>query len=850
MRKISLIILMALAICLNPSLAQKKSPPKKTATKPKTTSSKPAQKKPGSDKNTVTLKAGTIPATKIDTFKQQVTPLVNFFVSTLNFLADPRNPVNEKQTVITQSYLKFCWDPEVQVEDDLDETRLVPLYKDMPAYLTDVSFFFKSARFNYTVQDVSVLSNEQGLTYFRVTANRNLKGITINGDSVNSNKVRYVEINYDETKQQLKIVSVYTTKLNEKDDMRNWWNGLSQSWKDVLSAGMMLEGTTSMAQIESFNDSLAIIGGQKTPIMGSEFYQFLGQIMHLSKVNISGNNSISDLEPLGKISALKEVNLSGTPVSDLMPLRNLNNLEVLDISGTPVISLEPLRFCTHIRELKLKGTAISDLSVIPTFTSLNTLDISGSRVATLDNIRDLTGIRDLRLSRTTVKDLTPLAEMTAIALLNISSTNVVSLEPLSKMTSLNILLADSTGIGNLVPLDNLSALQKVYCDYSKITQAEALNFLKKHPGTSLVYKSAELTRWWAGINTEWQNLFNFYLPISNPPTSEQLHKLILLDSINITGRMSVTSLEPLSQLILLRNLQCQSAGIASFDPLQGLTELKVINASNTKITGVSPLKGLLQLETLYLDNCAVADLSPLYGLEKLLFIYADNSKVGIEEANKFFNKNSGCMLVFQTYENNRWWTGISQPWKDVMLRQLAMKNTPDKVQLQQIANLDSLWISENFQISDLVPVLHLTRLNTLQFSGTGVSKLDPVTQMVQLRKIRCPKNPISDLTPVTGLSNLKEIDFSNTQVEELVPLQNMMNLEVLKFSGTPVKNLKYIVKLTNLRVVEFYNTRVSSLDALQGMSQLQSLKIFNSKVSAKKVEAFKAAHPRCEVVYY
>ena len=76
---------------------------------------------------------------------QQSSQLVKFFEGTLNFLADKSNPVKEKKTIITESYLKYFWDAKVQVEDDLDENRKVTLYKDIPAYLTDVDFFFKKA---------------------------------------------------------------------------------------------------------------------------------------------------------------------------------------------------------------------------------------------------------------------------------------------------------------------------------------------------------------------------------------------------------------------------------------------------------------------------------------------------------------------------------------------------------------------------------------------------------------------------------------------------------------------------------------------------------------------------------
>jgi Leucine-rich repeat (LRR) protein len=856
MRKIFILLFLAVFVGSIPVLAQKKTTTtKSTQKKPASGSQKKtgtAPKKTGSAGKTVEVKskAGMIEANKIDTFKLQVIPLVKFFESSLNFLADPRNAVNEKQTILSQSYLKWCWDEEVQIEDDLDENRLVPLYKDMPAYLSDVSFFFKSAKFNYSVQDVSVEAGQDGLTYFRVTANRNLRGLNLNSDSVNSNKVRYIEMNFDSVKQQMKIVSVYTTKLNERDDMRNWWNGLSHDWKVVLAGDMKLEGSMPMAQIDSFNDSVAMIGGQRTAIMGSEFYKFLGQIVHASRVDLSGNTAIQNLEPLNKLSDLKQVNVSGTGVSDLMPLRNLNKLEILDISNTGISKLDPLRYCILINQLRIKGTPISDLSVVPAFQTLSTLDISGTKVNSLEVLRDMTTVKDLRINHTSVNDLAPIASLVNLEMLNISSTPVDNLDALKNLSKLSILICDSTGISSLAPLDDLTGLQRVYCNNTRIKQTEALGFLKKHPHASLVYASKELAAWWKGLTPDWQNLFNFYLKLDNQPTTEQLHQVALLDSINITGRMAVTSLAPLAKLILLRNLQCQSTGITSLDPLKDLTELKVLNASNTKVSALLPLSGVAALEMLNVDNTQVADLSPLYGLTNLKFVFADNTPVDLKEADRFADKNQGCLLIFQTFENTEWWKGLSQPWKDVFLQEANLKGTPDKIGLQQVAGLSKVTIVENFQISDLTPLLQLTRLTELQFSGTTVAKLDPVSKMPRLQILRFSKNPIIDLTPVTGLPNLTELDFSNTQVEDIDALQNMMQLEVLKFSGTQVKNLKYLQKLVNLKVIEFYNTRVGNVDVLDGMGKLESIKMFNTKVSAKRVEKLRQVHPKCEIVYY
>jgi len=841
MRKICILLLLGLLIETTPSWAQKKTTPQKKIPPKKTTTQSSSQSK---------QKGGAIPVDQIETYRQQATSLIKFFESTLNFLGDKQNPVKEKQIVVTESYLKFCWDPEVQVEDDLDLNRLVPLFKDMPAYLSDVDFFFKRVKFLYTIQDISVQTSESGQTYFRVTSNRNLAGVTINGDSVNSNMVRYIEINYDDSKQQLKIVSVYTTKLDEKSDLRKWWNSLSDGWKSILGKDLFADDNLPMTQIESFNDTAAISAGQKVMIDGNRFYRNLSQITNLTELNLSGNVNISDLEPISKLTNLKEINLSGTPVSDLMPLRNTNNLQVLDISGTSVNNLDPLRYCTHLRELRLKETQISDISILSLFPAIEVLDISKTLVTSVDPIRELTLIRDLRLSQTKISDLGPISNLTSVEYLNISGMPVQNLDPLKNMTALKLLLCDNTRISNLSALDNITGLQKVYCDNTLIDQEKATLFLQKHPSTTLVYESDELTRWWSGLSPDWKKIFNLYGSLDNPPTKEQLHLLILVDSININGRTSINTLVPLSQLRLLRNLQCSSTSVDNLDPLKTLADLTVINASNTRVANLQPLAGLKKLEVINFDNTQVGQLDPLVSLKNLNFIFADNTEVNLEEANQFIDQNPECMLIFQTFENSSWWNTLDQHWKDIFLKQFDLKGVPNKIQFQKIANLEILTITENTQINDLTPVQHLSRLKELQFSGTTVSKLDPLSKIVKLQALRCQKSPIVDLTPVNGLPKLKELDFSNTQVEELEPIQNMIQLEILKFSGTPVKNLKYIQKLVYLKTLEFYNTRVSNLDVLENMRNLESLKIFNTKVSEKKVDKFKLAHPRCEVVYY
>jgi len=811
------------------------------------TATVPQKKGKPIDKNA--SKAGALPAGQDSALRAQATGLVKFFESTLNFLADKKNTVQDKQVIINESYLKFFWDSEVQIEDDLDSHQ-VPMYKDVQSYLTDVDFFFKQAKFTYNMQDISVMTNELGNSFFKITCNRNITGTNLNDVSVNNNQVRYIEINYDESKQQLKIVSIYTTKLNEKDDMRYWWNMLSQGWQQRLGKDIQLGGGIALSQVSSYNDTAAMIGGQKSVIDQAAYYTGLTRIIGMKKIDLSGDVMISDLSPFSKMSALEEVNLKGTPVSDLMPLRNLNNLRVLNISNTAVSSLEPLHYCTHITELNIRGTGIPDLGLLVNFPSLQDLDLSNTKISSLAPISSLDSIDDLRLSYTQVSDLSPVAGLVNIELLSISSTRVKSLDPLKNLTKLRIFQADSTGISSLVPLDNLPVLQKLYCDYTSLPKQEAISFMIKHPHASLVFESAELAKWWSGMNTDWQNILGHFTELSNPPSKEQLHKLILVDSLNIVGRMNIKSLEPAAMLSLLRVLYASSTGVTDLGPLKNLGSLEILYLNNTSVSSLQPLGTLANLKVISIENTQVADLSPLYGMANLVYVYADNSLVVLKEANKFFDKVPGCLLVFQTFENNNWWKGLSKPWQEVFIAAGALKGQPDKLQLQQIANLDELSFAENFSISELTPVQKLSRLEKLSFTGTTVNSLEPLKSMTTIISLHCGKNPITDLTPIAGLPKLTDLDFSNSQVEELESIQNMIQLESLKFSGTPVKRLKYIMNLKNLKVLELYNTKVSSVDELENMRKLESLKIFNTKISAKKVEKFKMTHSKCEVVFY
>lgn len=56
--------------------------------------------------------------------------------------------------------------------------------------------------------------------------------------------------------------------------------------------------------------------------------------------------------------------------------------------------------------------------------------------------------------------------------------------------------------------------------------------------------------------------------------------------------------------------------------------------------------------------------------------------------------------------------------------------------------------------------------------------------------------------------------------------------------------------MTSLKRLEIYNTGINNLKPLAGLVSLRYLACYNTKLSAKKVAAFRDIMPTTEVVFY
>jgi Leucine-rich repeat (LRR) protein len=787
---------------------------------------------------------GQLSTNEVDKFKEQSRQMVSFVEYMFNVLAGEDATTKQKQTIISDSYLKAFRDSEVQVEDDLDDSRATVTNKNIQAYLKDIDFFFKDAEFQFDVNDVSYYVNDNGQIFFKVTVNRNLQGVSVAGDTINDNQLRFIEMNLDQDEQQLKIASIYTTKLNEREELANWWNSVPAAWKDV------------------FKEKIDVI-------IDTVSFRMLVEMVNIKELDLAGDKSVESLQPLERLYELKSLNVSHTSIRDIQPLRNLTSLEELNLSHTPVSELEPLKYSTNLVYLDVSNTNVSELNVLRNFSKLRTLrcnstlifdlvpisglkeyEFANTAVTSLSPLSELTALEQVNFSSTNITDLRPLSGLSALQIVNMDYTPVSSLSPLSDLDSLRIIYLNNTPVRNLEPLKDISGLQKIYCDDTQIDEGAATAFMSLHPNAIVIYESQKLQSWWDGLDVFWKNLLLDQTDV-NVVTRESLAEIANISRLDIADRPDITSLDPLNRLRNLQWLDCSGTSVSSLDPLDGLVNLRHLDCSNTLVSSLGPLRQADRLRELDITRTSVSSLEPLSGLFDMERLSCEHTPLDGGQVLEFIREHPESIVIFKSDELSLWWNeALSPTWKEVFKKELEIATLPTQEELHEIIFLKKLSITDNPDLWDLTPLEQFVRLEELFIEKTAVADLSPISRLYTLKNLTCSQSPVKSLEPISQLIDLEYLDCSETPVEDLKPLRNLIDLSVLDVSGTQVDNLKHLSALINLTSLECHNTDVKRLKFLKGLHNLERLACYNTRISQKEVDEFKDWHPSCDVVYY
>ena len=824
----------------------------------------------------------------MENLKEQVVQLIEFYEYTLNTIGNSKTSAKEKEIIINQSYTKLFVDEEVQIEDDLDENRVLILNKDVQAYLKDIDFFFKNVKFTNNIEQINPQFNEENQMFFIVTLNRNLNGITITNDTINNNKIRFIEINYNDLDRDLRIASIYTTKLDEREELRSWWSNLPATWKEVFGSQIIIKDTLRLSDVAIICDSSIIIEidsflikeidtllvyGTDTLFINEfdtlpakindtipysiEYIDInLKRISNKGEINIENNHNIYDLTPLSQLSNLKRLNCSNTSISNLSPIRNLSRLESLECSKTLITTIFPLKYCINLRKLIIDNTRIHDLGPVASFTQLEILHFNNTTIFDLESVSALENLKDFRFENTLIGNLGHLSGLINLELVNCSKTRITDIEPLASLTKLERLYCednrvsdlsplknlknlqnlyfDNSSIESLSPLDSLPCLKNIYCDNTRISDKEANQFMERNPNILVIYESEALIHWWNDLPVDWQMVFSNYIDLSSEPTKEQLHLVANLSRIDISHNGRINSLHPLIKLKTLKELYMSKTMINNLKPLSDHIDLKVINGEGTKIKDLTPLKDLIELEMLNISNTKVSDLEPLKELNNLQILYIENTKV------RQIMPLKNLKGIKTIYCND----------SEVDLQEVLNFNkfNPECLVVFRSAFLDSWWknlpagwkeVFSSYVNTDDPPTIEqlhkITNLTEIDINNNKkIKTLVPLKELKRINTIDFSGTQINNLDPIQELTQLEHLEFSDNPVQNLDPVKDMTNLKHLEFKNTPVENLKPLYYLTKLEILNCAGTQIKDLKYLEYLNNLRVISFYNTKVKNLK----------------
>ena len=820
-------------------------------------------------------------------YENEIQTMITYLEETLNFIGDSTALAAEKEIVFTESWSKIFIDDKVQIEDDLDVNRKTPINKDVQAYLKDIDFFFKWANFKFDLQSIANSTRDDGTIFFKATMTRHLTAKTITDETVDDVRNRFVEINLDRQNNSIKIASIYTTKINEKEALRNWWNGLSMNWKSRLGSDIMLYDSIPMESVgmissADFMASYPVIDPTTgETILKDKFFKNdmaeldakLKLVTQKQRVDISGIREIISLEPLSELSDLTWLDISGTSIDDLSPVRNLNKLKVLranstlieditalkynlsleelEVANTIVENLGTLTSLRNLRKLNLAETQVNRISNLKSCTNLTSLNLSGTRIANVGILQELPQLKSLDISNTAVRDLGPISNLKDLQSLNISGSAISNLQALSEMENLRELYCSNTSIRDLSPLKGNRRLSKIYCDHTNIGDAEASAFTKDNPFTLVIFDTEALRNWWNNLPLYWKAVFSKQIKVDSEPTTEQLHQVINLQELDLSGNTFMQNLLPVSRLTNLRSLNIANTEIGFLQPIQGLANLESLNIAHTYINDLKPLQDMGNLRYLNIMNTPVNDLSALANDDHIEVIEADSTTIGKRQVVALKEKQRQVTVLYQTEALRTWWNTLDPIWQAIFRNAVGTQaETPSPLELQQILDLRELEITPEFPIISIEPLTSLTWLERLTINNQSVSDLQPLAYKEFLVELNVQNNPVSSLKPIEESTLLELLNIENTQVDDLAPLAKMNNLVTLNASGTPVKSLKPLSGLQKLENLFVNNTSVRSISPVENIPTLKQLKVYNTKVKKRAVEQLQEKRLDLNIIYY
>lgn len=784
---------------------------------------------------------------EIEEFTTKVEDQVRFLEFLLNTVGSSQTSARDKDVVIRESYLKIFRDDQVQVEDDLLLDRKVVTNKAVTAYLKDIEFFYKNIAFKFKIREIKPVQKDNGDVFFMVSLDRTIEATGNDQEKINNTKPRFVEVNLDPKSQDLKIASMYTTKLSRDEELLEWWGIQDPAWKGYFTTRFGVDSTDSV----DVNQLYKFVEIDSLDISGQALFDLspLEALRNLKYVNIS-NTKITKLGPISNVTFLEHLDVSNTPTKDIQFIKYSDRLKHLDISNTKIEDISELVNLKTVRSLKADNTPIMNFSVLNEFDSLKFLSLVESGFNNAENIKDLIKLQDLNLSKNYLVNFSSLDQLVSLRVLNLSETNIQDLTPLAGLNKLEVVDLRLTPVADITVLDGKPSLEKVVADETKVSVEAADNFIRSNPKVLLIHHVKDLESWWTELSEPWKESLRKANPgiKGDQPNVEILTSTIGLEELDLSGA-GIETLNPVTRFVKITKINFSDNPVEDLLPLSEVKTLVEIIGHNSNVKDISPLKENEALEFIDLDGSPVASIMDVLSLPNLKKLNVNGSQIFVEEIPEILIQKPALTIIYRTEELYSWWESLDPEWQDIFRKQNSLPENPDSDQLHDLTETASLEFVK-LPVGNIQALTVFVNLRSLAIFDAPLSDISPVGELKYLKKLRISQVPAIDFSAASLLTELEELDISNTGIEDLLYLSGLSNLQVLNISGTNLSSLKGLETLSNLEELDVASTNLRSLKPILGLNNLKKLSCFNTRLTSRVVDQFKARNPTCEVTYY
>ena len=191
---------------------------------------------------------------------------------------------------------------------------------------------------------------------------------------------------------------------------------------------------------------------------------------------------------------------------------------------------------------------------------------------------------------------------------------------------------------------------------------------------------------------------------------------------------TIMDLSPLSEMKCLSELYLSGNPISDIAVLSDIPTLTLLDVSDTFVTDLSPLTGS-RVQTLYLFNTPIEDYSVLSSLQQL-----------------------------EALKVNR-------------------LDSDDIVECGRLDRLLSLYLWDSSALTDLTPLLGLTRLEFLDLTNNGLTDITGIECFASLDFFCLISNPVSDLSPITKLNRITGLNIVGLSLSDYTFITQIPSLE-------------------------------------------------------------------------